>query len=213
MGFENGSVFRVVFKASKTGRDEVNVFHYDADDGISGGSNSGQSLANAVANDALSWFRGLYDNSWLCSPVEVTEELDPQNPHAPRGQWVGGVEETGIGPTPTAPLATGHCVVFGLATAHIGRRYRGRVFVGGSPGEIDINGNNWEGTWLTKAAEYVSALPKQPDVAGGITDATCKLSVYSKAQRAALLDPYLSAVTNIETRTAVHWRRSRANIG
>jgi len=212
MGFENGNVYAVVFRATKGDRDEVNVFHYDGNNHGDPQVNSGQSLADVVANDALSWFRGLYDNNWLCHPVLVTEVQDPQNPNAPRQQWIGGVDSAGLTTPSATPLASAAFVCVTVKTAHIGRRYTGRKFVGGAHSEASVNGNHWETAQTSAVGSYVDALPREPDVAGPASLATCTLSVYSKTQRTANQDPYLSPVVAMVVRPEVHWLRRRANI-
>lgn len=213
MGFENGNVYTVVFKATKNGRDEVNVFHYDGDNNDDPQTNNGQSLADAVANDSLSWFKGLYDTSWAIGPVIVTETQDPQNPTAPRSQWQAGGQGNGLTTPSATPAASGAFVCVTVKTKHIGRRYTGRKFVGGSATEADINGNKWETPHIGAVATFVDSLPKQPDVAGPGSLATCKLSVYSRSQRAQMRDPYLSEVVSNLPHDEIHWLRRRANIG
>jgi len=212
MGFENGNVYRVVFRASRAGRDEVNIFHYDGDNHGDPQVNSGQSLANAVANEALSWFAGLYNANWAIAPVVVTDELDPQNPHKARSQWQAGSISEGIKPTAPNRLASAACVVATLKTAHIGRRYTGRAFVGGDAGEANVAANLWDPAWIDAVHTFIDAMPRVPDVAGPASLATCTWSVYSKTQRAQHLDPYLSPVQTILMRNEVHWLRRRENI-
>lgn len=212
MGFENGKVLRVALEATKGGDSQVNTFHYDLDDSIdlTGQHNDPQTLADAFRDNVRGHFADLYGSDWDILPVSVQMEKDPQNPNAARQAWASGAVIQGTKGAVTNLLPRSCCVVATLRTNNIGRRYRGRVFVGGSWNEGDQDNGFWQLSATGLVDIYLNAVPVQPDIQFGSSGNTAKLSVYSRTQRAADLDPYLSPVTAHVTRSAVHWLRSRS---
>lgn len=212
MGFENGKLVRVVMRATKAGDNQVNVLHYDLDDNdtFGGAENDPQSLADFFRDNVVAPFKALFDSSWTIQPVLVEQEKDPQNPTAPRAQWTSGAQVLGSSVAASDLLPRACTVVVTLKTAHIGRRFTGRMFVSGITNEAKQNNGVWDPGWLTGAVmPYVNAIPKEPDVGGPVSPATARWCVYSRTQRAADLDPYASAVKTTFAHQDVHWLRSR----
>jgi hypothetical protein len=208
MGFENGRLVRVVMKATKGTDSQVNVFHYDVQNTI--GDGSMQDLADRFRDDVVPKFKILYDSSWTIQPVVVEDEKDPQNPTDPRQAWVSGasVPGTSVAAGDLLPRAT--CVVVTLRTAHIGRRFTGRAFISGITNEAKQNNGTWDSSWLAIVADYINAIPRNPDVfAAPDNDGNAYWSVYSRTQRTQDLDPYASAIESIQVHDTVHWLRSR----
>lgn len=215
MGFENGKLVRVVISASFGGGADkhVNVLHYDLEDSAVPGNapNDPQQLADDFRDDVVPLVQLLFDSGWTIFPVVVQEELDPLNPTDPRSEWVSGSPvagtRTGVGdilPTAACPVAT-------YQTAHIGRRFRGRGFLLGPIAEGDQNAGTIGSSQLVKWQNFLDAIPRQPDLATGVSGSVANWSVYSRTQRAANLDPYASPVTSAILHNSVHWLRSRVS--
>lgn len=210
MGFENGKLVRVVMAATKSGDSQVNVLHYDLEDSPGSDDNDPQSLANYFRDHVVAPFRALYDSSWTIKPVVVEEEKDPQNPTAPRGAWIAGADVPGTSSAASELLPRACTVVVSLRSAHIGRRFTGRMFISGITNEAKQNNGVWDPGWLTGLVQpYLDAIPHQPDISPPLSVATAKWCIYSRTQRAADADPYASAVTSYVMRQDVHWLRSR----
>jgi hypothetical protein len=213
MGFENGKLVRVVVRAveNATGDQQVNTFHYDlVDSNIFGESaNDPQALADFFRDNVLGTFKALYINTWTVQPVIVAQEKDPQDPNAARSEWVSGAAAAGTRSAQTDYLPRAACAVASLTTAHIGKRYRGRTFLGGSVSEADQSGGVWQSGITTLWAAYLAAIPRQPDVSTGNSQSTATWGVYSRTNRAADIDPYISPVVNATIRTQFRWLRSR----
>jgi len=213
MGFENGKLVRVVMRAVEngTGDQQVNTFHYDLVDSAIPGENpnSPQTLADTFRDNVVPSFRAMYTSSWTVQPIVVAEEKDPQNPLAARSEWTSGSALAGTKAAPTDLLPRACCAVAAISTDHIGKRFRGRCFIGGSIGEIDQSAGVWQSGALTLFQAYMAAIPKQPDLATGVSLSTADWVVYSRTQRAADEDPYASHVQAATVRSKVRWLRSR----
>lgn len=213
MGFENGKLVRVVMRAveNATGDQQVNTFHYDLiDSPIPGNAaNDPQSLADFFRDNVVAPFRAFYIAGWTIQPVVVAQEKDPQNPLAARSEWVSGSALAGTRAAQTDYLPKAACGVASLTTDHIGKRYRGRVFLGGSVSEADQSAGVWQSGITTLWQAYISAIPSQPDIATGTSASTAQFVVYSRTQRAANLNPYASSVVSRTIRTQFRWLRSR----
>lgn len=212
MGFENGKLVRVALVATHGSRQEVNTLHYDLQDATLEAANDPQSLANRIRDDVIPKFRALYRPDWSIQPVVVTQEKDPQNPLAVRGEWNAGTVLPGTLGGSADLLPSACCVVAKLSSDHIGRRYNGRMFIGGSFNEGDQVGNNWYAGVFVLYGAFLDSIPKTPDIAEGASSSTAKWVVYSRTQRAADADPYASPITSYTIRPAVHWLRRRAGI-
>ena len=213
MGFENGKLVRVVMRAveNATSDQQVNTFHYDLVDSAIPGENpnSPQSLADYFRDNVMAPFRALYISSWTIQPVIVAEELDPQNPLAARSEWTSGTAAAGTRSAQTDYLPRAACGVASLTTDHIGKRYRGRTFLGGSTSEADQTGGVWQSGITTLWNTYLAAVPKQPDLATGVSVSVANWVVYSRTNRAQDVDPYASAVQSFAIRSQFRWLRSR----
>ena len=213
MGFENGKLVRVVLRAVEnlTGDQQVNTLHYDLQDSVVPGNaaNDPQSLADFFRDNVLAAYKGIYSAAWTVQPVLVAQELDPQAPFAPRSEWVSGAAAAGTRGTPTDLLPKAACSVASLTTSHIGKRYRGRMFLGGALGEVDQSGGVWQSSIITLWNALLAAIPRQPDIATGTSASTADWVVYSRTNRAADLDPYASPVVSTTVRSQFRWLRSR----
>lgn len=209
MGFENGQLLRVVMRAlGNDGDQQVSTFHYDLDNNSDAQTNNPQSLADRFRDDVMPLWVTSYSVGWTIQPVIVQDEKDPLNPLAPRQEWASGVATPGSY-VPGGDLLPRFCTpVVALLTANIGRRFRGRTWLGGVYTESDQNAGVW-GT-LTAFNTRMAAIPMEPDIAGPGSTATAKWCVYSRTQRAANLNPYASAVSGYIVRPQVHSLRSRA---
>jgi len=103
-------------------------------------------------------------------------------------------------------------MVVATKSTHIGRRFNGRLFFGGDWNEDDQNDGNWSAGTLTFAETIVAAIPRQPDISPPLSTATARWSVYSRTQRGANLDPYLSEIAATIKRPELFWHRKRAGI-
>lgn len=213
MGFENGKLVRVVMRAveSATGDQQVNTFHYDLIDSAVPGepANDPQSLADYFRDNVMAPFKAFYGSGWTIQPVVVAQEKDPQNPNAARSEWVSGAAGAGTRTPPSDTLPKAACGVASLLTAHIGKRYRGRTFLGGTLGETDQTAGVWQSGITTLWNAYLAAIPLQPDIATGVSTSVANWCVYSRTNRAADIDPYASAVVSKTLRTQFRWLRSR----
>ena len=200
---------RAVDNAS--GDQQVNTLHYDLVDAVPIGEadNDPQALADFFRDNVVAPFKALYINTWTIQPVVVSEELDPQNPTAARSEWTSGTAGAGTRSAQTDYLPRAACAVASLVTNHIGKRYRGRIFLGGSTSEADQTGGVWQSGIITLWNAYLAAIPKQPDIATGVSSATAQWGVYSRTNRAADIDPYISPVISTPLRTQFRWLRSR----
>jgi hypothetical protein len=152
----------------------------------------------------------MYTNGWTIKPVVVVQEKDPQNPTAPRSEWTAGSDQTGTRTSSGDDVAFAICAVHTLRTAHIGRRFRGRLFIGGSVQEGDINGETFNGSINGLRDAFVAAIPRQPDLAEGPSTSVANWCVYSRTQRAQDLDPYANTITSVSNSRVIHWLRSRS---
>lgn len=194
-----------------TGDQQVNTFHYDLVDSAIPGENpnDAQSLADYFRDNVISPFKAMYIAGWTIQPVVVSEELDPQDPTRARSEWTSGTAAAGTRSAQTDYLPRAACGVASLLTSHIGKRYRGRVFLGGSTSEADQTGGVWQSGITTLWNAYLAAIPLQPDIATGVSLSVANWGVYSRTNRAADIDPYISPVISKVLRTQFRWLRSR----
>lgn len=210
VGFENGKLVRVTLRAVDTNGDEqVNTFHYDLIDDITG-SNSPQDLADRFRDDVRPAWIAHYRPNWTLDPVVVTEEKDPQNPSAPRSSWTSGDPAVGTRSTSGDILPRKMCAIATLRTDHIGRRYRGRNFIGGSNTEDNLTAGIWGDTYLAYLQAMIDNVPFEPDLAtGDPLGVSAHWCVYSRTARALDQDPYASHITSATVRPEPHWLRRR----
>lgn len=211
MGFENGKLLRVAVTALHVsdGDRQVNTFHYDLKDDTLQPPNEPQTLADLFRDNVIPTYRAIYDNSWTIQPVVITEEIDPQNPTAARAQWTSGSELAGTHTVGGDALPRAMCGVVTLRTGSVGKRYRGRLFLGGSLGESDQSAGTWLTSINTLWNALVTAIPRQPDLATGVSTSTANWCVYSRRQRQENQDPYASAIESTFLRSQPHWLRTR----
>lgn len=213
MGFENGKLVAVQLRAvAPSGNSETNTLHYDLNDNNDVQPNDPQSLADFFRDNVRPNFIAMYDSGWSIQPVIVREEKDPQNPTDPTSEWQSGSATPGTKTSVSNPLAPGHVGVCTLRTSHVGKRFRGRIFLGGIKDESELDFRTWQSAIITRWQTYVSSIPMQPDIAGPGSGAVADWCVYSRTQRAANLDPYASHVQTATVNTALHWLRSRQRI-
>jgi hypothetical protein len=212
MGFENGHLVRVVLEAVGPGTlTQVNVLHYDLDNGgLLEAGNDPQQLADDFRDDVVPAYAALFRNTWTVQPVIVEDERDPLHPTDPRQAWTSGSAVVGTRTGTSDVMPPGITGINTWLTGHIGRRFRGRMFIAGSILEDDQNAGLVGSSILVPWQTFIDAIPKEPDLAGGASEARARLCVYSRTQRAANLDPYASAVTGNILRNKLHYLRSRA---
>lgn len=211
MGFENGRLVRAVFRATTGTDQQVMTLHYDLDD-ASSTPNDPQQLADTLRDAVRPFVIARYTNSWTIDPVLVVEEIDPLNPLDPRSSWTSGAALPGTKALSSQLLPRGLCALAALKSANLGRRFNGRIFFGGSWAEGDNLDGNVESNWRGFLLNELNAIPKQPDIATGVSLATAKWCIYSRTQRAANLNPYAVPVASYIVRTPFHYLRSRAQL-
>lgn len=216
MGFVNGRVVEVVLRATAGSDEQVNSFVYDLQPGTAGDNNDPQSLADTFRDDVRDVWGSLYSAAWTLEPVVVTEVKDPQNPTAPRQSWTSGSPTPGT-KTVSGDLLPPQCqVLVALTTDHIGKRFRGRLWLGGSVLESEQANGVWATGYLSGIATVLAAIPHQPDISPPADTSTADWSVFSRTQRGPNpgnpggLNPYLSHIQAATARTLVHTLRSRA---
>jgi len=209
VGFANGHVLRVVLSGTDgQGVAFVNVLHYDLEN-ATGGANDPQSLADTFRDDVIPAYRSLLLTDSTINPVVVQDERDPQFPFGPRAGWTSGAPTAGTRNQTTERLPAACTAVATLITDHIGRRYRGRIFLPGQFTESDQQDGNFVATTKARLQAFLDVIPRQPDISPAGSTSTAVWSVFSRTQRTANLDPYLSKVTATQLRTPLHWLRSR----
>lgn len=210
IGFENGKLVRVVLRAVHSSLDtQVNTLHYDLIDSPLGVDNDPQTLADVFRDNVIVHFKALYDSGWTIQPVEVVMEKDPQNPNAARDAWQSGTPQTGTKVISVDQLPRAMCQVAQLRTDLVGRRHRGRMFIGGTYSEADQAGGNWQSLATGLANNLLNAIPREPDLATGTSDAVAHWVVYSRTQRAQNQDPYAARITSTPVLTICRWLRRR----
>lgn len=211
VGFENGRLVRVVLRATKGSDQQVTTFHYNLDDNNDVQPNDPQSLADTFRDDVRPGWANFFRSSWSVQPVEVVEEIDPLNPTAARTAWSSGAAIAGTKTDSEQDLPSFTCGLVTLRTGHLGRRFRGRIFIPGQWTEGSQNAGVWETGTYNGITTWVNTIPFQPDIAGPGSGAVAHWCVYSRTQRAADLDPYASSVTSATLRNELHSLRSRAS--
>jgi len=210
MGFENGKLLRVTLEAKGGPLAHVTTLHYDLQDvGVSADANDPQSLADTFRDDVLDHYALMFTSFYTIQPVTVIMEKDPLNPTQTRDGWISGADRPGIRTVGTEGLPVQMCAVASLKTGHIGRRARGRSFLGGSLVEGDQDNGVWQSGILGIWQAFLDSIPRQPDIAAPLSLSRANWCVYSRTQRAANLDPYAPAIEAVSLGTAVHWLRSR----
>lgn len=213
MGFENGMLLRVSLEATAPGfAPRVMTFHYDLQDASVGlDNNDPQDLADRFRDDLRADLIPWFHSNWTLQPVVVTQEIDPQNPTAPRMQWTSGSPAPGTGTSSSEDLPYGVCAMANLRTGLIGKRFNGRSFLMVPVNENSQHGGVWETAALSAWQTLYDAVPLEPDIApgGGTTDASANLCVYSRTARAANQDPYAAHVTSITVQSTTRYLRRR----
>jgi hypothetical protein len=176
-------------------------------------ANNPQTLADTFRDVVVPKMRLCYSSAWNILPVIVMEAIDPQHPTDPRSEWTSGTVVAGQYAVSGDLLPRALCGVATLLTANVGRRYRGRLFLGGTPTESDQANGVWGTLQLGRWQALLDVIPRQPDLtadAGTVTHADW--SVFSRTNRAEDVDPYLGHVISVNLRTQCHWLRSRTTV-
>jgi hypothetical protein len=214
VGFENGRLLRVTIRATSVSLPErVTTFHYNltnASEGLE--NNNPQDLADRFRDDVIPAWKIWFPAAFTLQPVVVADEIDPQNPTAPRSEWSSGTPTAGTNSSGTDLLPPGVCALVKLVTNVVGRRFNGRSF---APFVLDESA---ESTGVLSTAAIAAfqtayaAVPIEPDIAGGggLSDARAHLCVYSRTARAANADPYATDVASFLVRPQTHYLRRRA---
>lgn len=219
VAFGDGDVFEVRLRTTSASQEFVNVIHYDWSAGGGVGDSLddvGQALADAVRDAVSTTYRALWNNGHVIDPVTVTQAKDPVNPDRTRSTWSAAFSTSSGTKTITGDNApTALARVYSLRTPHIGRSFRGRMFVSGYINEADIGAsiNIWNaasaGNHAYLADAFVLSIPREPDVVFGPSTDSCRWVVYSRTRRAAELDDYTNPVTATLARAPIFWLRSR----
>jgi hypothetical protein len=215
VGFENGKLVKVILRATRGADQQVNTFHYDLIGGwdplLSNGNNP-QALADTFRDDVRPGWAAWYGSDWSIQPVQVVDEIDPQNPGDPRSSWTSGSAIAGTSSGSGDQLPPNLAIVVKLTTALIGRRHTGRTWISGSRQESEQSYGQWVSGIVAGAETFMGTIPMEPDIqeGTGIGDDSAHWCVYSRTARAADQDPYASAVTGFAVRDLVHTLRSRA---
>lgn len=201
--WDSGRVVRAVLeaqhKASLTLN--VNVLHYFC----SSLAGDPQDLADALRDDVLAPFKGLYSNEWTVSAIAVIDEKDPLNPTHPLTGVTSGTPGDGTRSRSGDKAPRAQCAVATLGTGLHGRRFRGRLFLGGDIRQADDADGVWLSGQKTVWQTLLDAIPLT--VTSGVE--TFHWSVLSRTERAASLPNYVNNVTDVQLRDPVHWLRSR----
>jgi hypothetical protein len=217
MGFVDGHLARAVFSAINGHNQVVNVIHYDMHDTSIPGSahTSLQSLADHLRDACMTPYKSLFPSNWVIQPIVVQDEIDPQHPGAVRNGAVSGAPANGLMDVPTSGNALPFelCAVATIHTGHIGRRFRGRMFLPPLFSDDAITGQVVDGSKRLSYQNFLDSIPKQPDVVEGVDpiDTVTNWSVYSRTNRAQGVDPYATPVTSYEVRPSVRFLRSRGS--
>lgn len=209
MWFGTDRILRVVLRATSATDQQVTTLHYVFQDTDTSAVNEPQPLADAIAAAVLPSYRALYISSWTIQPVEVVDELDPLDPPAARSAWTSGVAAAGTLAATSDYLPAACCLIASLQTDQIGRRHRGRIFVGGSWGEIDQTNGLWNATAIARAKTFTDAIPHTPVAAAAGSTSTCRWVVYSRTARRLADADYYAPVQTVVHKSPVHWLRSR----
>lgn len=219
MAFDNGDVFRVTLRATTSTQEFVNVLHYNwnAEGGVGDSLDDvGQALADAVRDAVATTYRALWDPARVLDPVVVTQALDPQDPTRVRSSWVAAfTTSTGTKAVAGEASPSAFARVYSLTTGHVGRSFRGRMFVSGYINEADVGviANQWNvaaaGNHAKIADDFVLSIPREPDVVLGPSTDSCRWCVYSRTRRAADLGDYASPIVGTLARPNIYWLRSR----
>jgi len=201
-------IVRVIMRATRGAEQQVNTLHYRLHEVSVGESNDVQALADFFRDNVMTPFRLLYRPDWTIMPVVVQDELDPLAPNDPRSGWTSGTAAAGTATADADYLPDAVCVVGTLVTDLIGRRHRGRIFIGGSWGESDQSNGGWNAGAIARAKAYTDAIPREPDISGFST-ATADWCVYSRTNRAQSIPSYSADITDVILHNPVRWLRSR----
>lgn len=212
MGFENGHLLRCTFSAIGPGANEqVMTLHYDLENATAEPANDPQTLADRLRDDVRSLLIAQLNGDWSVQPVQIVDEIDPQNPTAPRSSWQSGTVTSGTLSSSSDFLPPGCAPIIRLKSDRIGRRFNGRCWLLGTYNEGSQNGGSWVSGVISGILQPIAdAIPVQPDIAEGESTSTANLCIYSRTQRAANLDPYASHVTAKQVVGLVHFLRRRS---
>lgn len=211
MSFENGKVCRVVLRATAGTYEHVNVLHYDLNDaGLSTGTNNPQTLADFFRDNVQGVYTQLFTSNWTIDPIKVEEEIDPLDKFAPRSSWLSGTSRPGTKVITGDQLPAGLVVLVALKSNTLGRRYNGRMWLGGPTSEADQINGQWQSSLLSVCSEIVANIPRQPDISEGPSGASCDWSIYSRTARAQSSGHYLAHGITPTVSDRVHWLRSRS---
>jgi len=210
VGFENGHLLRVVLRATAGSEEQVNTFHYDLIDDVAEPANDPQALADRFRDDVRPHWIASMSSAWTFDPVHIVDEFDPIIPFATRSSWDSGAPAAGTKTLGSDLLPRNMVPVASLRTAHIGRRFRGRLWMMGSYTEGEQVDGAWTSGSLTSLQTVLDFVPFQPDIAGGISTSVANWCVYSRTMRAEAGHPYANKITSATVTPLLHSLRSRA---
>jgi hypothetical protein len=153
--------------------------------------------------------RNIMSDGFVVQPVVVADEVDPLNPTKPREEWQSGTAANGDRVVTGESLPKFCTTYVRLNSAFVGRRYNGRLF---PPADL-FEGDNFNGGLDAgiKAGiqAYLDAIPRQPDIASGTSNAQANWCIFSRTARLQQSGPYLAHVTDVTLSSVLHSMRSR----
>jgi hypothetical protein len=175
--------------------------------------NDPQKLADAFRDAVVPKIRLCYSSLWNVLPVVAMQPIDPQDLTAPRHEWTSGTTVAGQYPASGDYLPRACVAVATVNTELVGRRARGRLFLGGGMTEADQANGVWTTLALGRWQAWLDAIPHQPDLTSEVSTFTvADWCIYSRTNRIADTGTYASKVINSVLHTQVHWLRSRSTV-
>lgn len=211
MGFESGHIARVVLRATNGANEIVSTLHYDLTGNALDDAPSLQNLADRIRDALVPAWKACIIPSWTVQPVEVIDEKDPLHPDALRSAVASGTAAAGtrLAPPSGEVLPIEACGMLTLRTDHIGRSFRGRMFLPPVWSDASIDNGVLAGSQFTNYGAVRTAIPLAPDVVTGPSTATAHLCIYSRTRRARSASDYAAHVSSITLDNTVRWLRSR----
>jgi hypothetical protein len=196
-----GNVYRLVVRARQFGSEMLNVMHF-REKSVGGGDAAHLAFLFRSQLDA-SW-RNVAHTSIIFEAVQVTPMI-PFGGGPAEDTWPANAAGTNSGTGGPHPAS---CAVLTLYTSLIGRKRRGRIYIGGIPSNLVANGL-WSGPMITNLNTIRTALLGRYGPTG---DTIYELGVWSRLI-AGPTPPYPASafepITSIAVRSQVRSQRRR----